>query len=201
LIINKLTSKPKEPQMRSSNYPVNPLILNRWSPRAFSNQPLTETDIKTLFDAARWAPSSYNSQPWRFVYATNGSSQWNSFLDLLVPFNQSWAKDAGMLVVVCSRTTFEFNGQPAATHSLDTGSAWQNLALQASSMGLAAHGMAGFDYEKAATLIKLPADHAVQMMIAVGSPGNKENLSPELQKIEVISDRKPLTEIVREGAF
>jgi nitroreductase len=201
LVVTQLTSKIKELHVRSSNYPVNSLILNRWSPRAFSHQPLTETEIKTLFDAARWAPSSYNSQPWRFVYATKNSAQWDSFLDLLVPFNQSWAKEASMLVVVCSRTTFEFNGKPAATHSFDTGSAWQNLALQAADMGIAAHGMAGFDYEKAAALIKLPADHEVQMMIAIGHPGKKEDLSPELQKTEVVSDRKALAEIMREGSF
>ena len=187
--------------MRLSNYPVNSLILNRWSPRAFSHQPLTEAEIKTLFDAARWAPSSYNSQPWRFIYATKNSAQWDSFLDLLVPFNQSWAKDAGMLVIVCSRTTFEFNGKPSPTHSFDAGSAWQNLALQASSMDLAAHGMAGFDYIKAAELIKLPVDHSIEMMIAIGHPGKKEDLSPELQKAEVVSDRKPLAEIMHEGSF
>lgn len=187
--------------MRSSAYPVNHLILNRWSPRAFSGVPLTSTEIKTLFEAARWAPSSYNSQPWRFIYAVNGSAHWDSFLNVLVPFNQSWAKHAAMLVVLCSRTTFEFNGKPSQTHSFDTGSAWENLALQAASMGLAVHGMSGFDYEKAAALVKLPAGHVVEMMFAVGHPGKKEDLPADLQKGETVSDRKPLEEIMKEGSF
>src|SRR5437667_7210743 len=114
---------------RKPTYEVNPLILNRWSPRSFSGEELTDKELFTLFEAARWAPSSYNNQPWRFIYAKKGSKDWRTFLSLLVDFNQSWAKNAAVLVVAASKVTFN-NGKPSRTHSFDTGAAWANFALQ-----------------------------------------------------------------------
>ncbi|MCF7800134.1 nitroreductase family protein [Candidatus Babeliales bacterium] len=187
--------------VRKSKYSVNPLILNRWSPRAMSGELLAKEELMTLFEAARWAPSSYNNQPWRFIFATRDSKDWDVLFNLLVDFNKSWTKTAAALVVAISRKNFEFNNKPARTHSFDTGSAWENLAIQATSMNLVAHGMEGLDYEKAKKDLNIPDDYAVEMMFAVGKPGKKEDLSPELQAKEVISDRKPLNEIIFQGKF
>ncbi len=186
---------------RKSVYPLEPLILHRWSPRALSGEEFDDTTLHTLFEAARWAPSSYNNQPWRFIYARKGSKYWQTFFGLLGEFNQDWTGKAAALVVVISKTTFDFNGKPSRTHSFDTGAAWQNLALQARSMGLVAHGMEGFDYEKARKELAVPKGYQVEAMIAIGKQGRKEDLPPALQEKEVPSQRRPLNEIMMEGRF
>ncbi|NDE82882.1 MAG: nitroreductase, partial [Chlamydiia bacterium] len=132
-----------------------------------SGESLTDEEINSLFEAARLAPSSYNAQPWRLIYVTNKDPEWADFLDLLVDFNKQWCKNASMLVIVASRKKFEHNEQPSKTHSYDAGAAWMSLALQATESNLVAHGIAGFDYQKAASLIRLPSDYEVEAMIAV----------------------------------
>lgn len=186
---------------RNPQYPVNSIFVNRWSPRAISPEMISHDELMSLFEAARWAPSSYNNQPWYFIYAKRGTSEWNIFFNLLVPFNQEWAKTAPFLVVILSRKNFEYNEQPSRTHSFDTGAAWENLALQASIMGLVAHGMEGFDYDKTREELSIPEDYAIEAMIAIGKHGNKENLSPELQKREKLSGRKKVEEFIFEGKF
>lgn len=183
---------------RTAYYPIEPLILNRWSPRAFSGEPLAIEELMPLFEAARWAPSSYNGQPWRFIYAINGSPQWEGFVGLLDEFNQRWAAKAGALIVLASKKSFDWDA-PAKTHSMDAGAAWQNLALQASASGLISHGMEGFDYDRARELLNISDDHHVEMMIAVGKRGSIDQLDDELKEMEVPSDRRPLSEIAIEG--
>ncbi len=134
---------------RKAQYQIEDLILNRWSPRAMSGESIKHEDFLRLIEAARWAPSSYNGQPWRFIYAYRDSLAWAKLFDLMVPFNQDWAKKAAALVVVVSATNFEFNGKTARTHSFDAGAAWENIALQGWAMGLVVHGMEGFDYDRA----------------------------------------------------
>jgi nitroreductase len=153
-----------------------------------------------LFEAARWAPSEYNLQPWHFVYAKRGTKSFEAFLDLLVDFNKMWADKAGALVVVVSRHTFD-DGQKSRTHAFDTGAAWQNLALQASMNGLVAHGMGGFDYDKAKKALNIPDDYQVQAMIAIGKPGKKEDLPTRMQEVEKPSTRKKVEEFAFEGTF
>lgn len=186
---------------RQSTYSINPLILHRWSPRAMSGESIADEELMALFEAARWAPSSYNSQPWRFIYAKRGTEHWDRFYQLLVEFNQQWTKHAAVLVVVLSKRTFEHNAKYSETHRFDTGAAWENLALEASSRGLIAHGMQGFDYEKARKELAVPDDYDIEAMIAVGKLGKKEDLPEEMQKMETPSDRKPLSEIIMEGRF
>ncbi len=166
-----------------------------------SGESLTNEELMPLFEAARWAPSSYNNQPWRFIYAKRETEHWNVLFGLLGEFNQSWAHTASALVVVVSKMTFDFNKEPSITHQFDTGSAWENLALEASARGLVAHGIQGFDYEKAHTELQIPEGYEVLAMIAIGKPGKKEDLDPSLQEREIPSDRKPLSEIVMEGTF
>ena len=125
---------------RKADRPVDPLFLERWSPRAFDGSEMPEEDLLTLFEAARWAPSAFNSQPWRFLYARRGDADWERFLGLLIPWNQSWAHSASALVYILSDTLpfTDKAGEPATshTHSYDSGAAWACLALQASRHGL-----------------------------------------------------------------
>lgn len=186
---------------RKSTYQINPLILNRWSPRSMTGEELDNEEIMSLFEAARWAPSSYNNQPWRFIYAKRNTEHWDRLFNLLAEGNRAWAKNSALLVVVISRKNFEYNEKPAITHQFDTGSAWENLALEAFSRGIVAHGMQGFDYDKARIDLEIPIDFEVMAMIAIGKKGSRDNLSPELQEKEKISDRKPLKDIVMEGIY
>ena len=190
---------------RTAAYDIDPLFLERWSPRAFDGRPLSETEIMTLFEAARWAPSSYNSQPWRFVYARRDTPAWTTFLDLLVPFNRSWAERAGLLIIAVSNSLMLPPGKdkpvPSHSHSYDAGAAWACLALQATRMGLQAHGMVGFDMERAFAELSLPQGYRVEAAIAVGRLGDKSVLPETLQARETPSDRQPLSAFAFEGSF
>lgn len=188
-------------QHRHPDYAINDLILTRWSPRAMTGQELEHDQLMSLFEAARWAPSSYNSQPWRFIYSTPSDTSWDTFVGFLDDWNSKWATQASALVVVVAKTTFDYNGKPSSTAEFDTGSAWENLALQAMSQGLVAHGMVGFDHDQAAKKLKLPKDHKVLAMIAIGQPGKKTKLPQDIQERETPSDRRPLDEIVMKGKF
>lgn len=187
---------------RVAEYDILPLLLHRWSPRSMTGAPLLDEELLPLFEAARWAPSSYNSQLWRFIVARRqNAEEFEKFLALLNPGNAVWAKDAGALVLVVSRTKFEKNDQPAPTHAFDAGAAWQNLALEASDRGLVAHGMQGFDYDRARAELGVPDEFAVLAMIAIGKRGPKEKLPGKLQELEEPNGRRPLREILFEGEF
>lgn len=173
-------------------------FISRWSPRAFSGKPLSEGEVRTLIEAARWSPSCFNSQPWRFIYALNGDEQWDRLFDLLMDMNQVWAQKAGALFAVVAKTTFD-DGNTAPTASFDTGSAWMGMALQAQSMGLASHAMWGFHHDQAPSVLGLPEDHAVQAMVAVGYPGEKSDLPEKYQEREVPSPRKSIDELLFHG--
>jgi nitroreductase len=186
---------------RQPEFPVEPLFPERWSPRAMSGAHVDASALMTLFEAARWSPSSNNAQPWRFVYAVRGTPAWTKFMDLLTPRNKLWCAHAGALIIIASRRDFEQNGKPNKTHSFDTGAAWMSLALQASLLGLVAHGMAGFDYGAAGALIRLPDGYAVEAMCAVGHPGPIENLPEEMRANEKPNGRKPVSAFAWEGRF
>ncbi len=165
-----------------------------------SGEKVSEIELMTLFEAARWAPSSYNIQPWRFIYAMRDTKEFETLFSVLIDFNKSWCINAGVLIVTISKKTDDKN-QPSVTHSFDTGSAWENLALQATSMGLVAHGMSGFDYKLAKEKLGVPDEYNVEMMMAIGKPGKLEDLPETLRPYEKISDRRPLKEIVFKGKF
>jgi nitroreductase len=196
-----MSKLPNAEQHRKADYPIEPLFLRRWSPRAMSGEPLTEHEIMSLFEAARWAPSTYNEQEWRFLYARRDTPQFPIFVDLLMEANQAWCKQAAVLCVVIARKTFTRNGKSNPVHVFDAGSAWENLALQAAAMGLVSHGMAGFDFEKARTVLKVPDHFAVCAMFAVGRHGNPDDLPPEIREREKISGRRPIQETICEGPF
>ena len=186
---------------RKADWPIEPIFLKRWSPRAMTGEPLRDDELMTLFEAARWAPSTYNEQEWRFLYARRDSAHWQTFFGLLAEANQVWCKQAAALVVVLSHKVFTRNGKPNPVHTFDSGSAFENLALQGGAMGLVVHGMAGFDRDRARSALRVPEDYDVEAMIALGRPGNPGDLPEELQKIEKPSGRKKVNEIAREGPF
>ncbi|ELZ12692.1 nitroreductase family protein [Halovivax asiaticus JCM 14624] len=166
-----------------------------------TGKPLDEDEFMPLFEAARWAPSSYNNQPWRFLYATREDDHWNAYLDFLSAENKTWAKRAAVLVVILSKTTVDYNGEPSRTHSFDTGAAWQNLALEGARRRLVVHGIGGFDYERAAATLSIPAVYTIEAMAAIGIRGPAKSLPADLQEREEPSDRKSLDDIVNQGAF
>ncbi len=186
---------------RTPGHPVERLFVDRWSPRSVVPEPIPEADLLTLFEAARWAPSSYNNQPWRILYARRGTAEWPLFYGLLTDSNKAWAKDAAVLLLFVSNTKFDHSGKPMPTHSFDCGAAWQNLALQAALRGYAAHGIGGFDVEKAPAALGVPDDFHVEAMAALGRQGPREALSPELREKEQPNGRRPLAGTVAEGKF
>jgi nitroreductase len=191
----------KGSEKRKADHEVDKLFLDRWSPRAMTGEAVSQEDLLSLFEAARWAPSSYNNQPWRMLYAHRESEHWPLFFNLLVEFNQDWAKKAGALVLFISKTHFDFNGEPSVTHSFDTGAAWENLALQGWLKGLVVHGMQGFDYERARTALKIPEGFQVEAMVAIGKPADPATLADDLRAKEVPGDRRKLEQTICEGPF
>lgn len=186
---------------RKPKYDIHAIFVNRWSPRAMSGEPVQEDEFMALFEAARWAPSSYNGQLWRFIYAKKGTKDWEVLFDLLVEGNKAWAKNAAVLVCVISRKNFEFNEKPSVTHVFDAGAAWENLALEGARRGLVIHGMEGFDYGKAKKMLEVPENYDVCAMFAIGKRGKKEDLPEQTRKMEFPNDRRPIEEILFEGKF
>ena len=190
---------------RQPDHPVDPLFLSRWSPRAFDGSEMPEEDLLTLFEAARWAPSAFNSQPWRFLYARRGDAEWERFLGLLIPWNQSWAHSASVLIYILSdRLPFtDKAGEPAAshTHSFDAGAAWACLALQASRIGYQAHGMSGVDFERARAELGVPERYRIEAAAVVGRTGDPATLPDKLRARETPSGRKAVSELAFRGGW
>lgn len=188
---------------RSTIRPVAPQFLDRWSPRAFDGSAIDDETLLTLIDAARWAPSAFNYQPWRFVYARRGDQHWETLLGLLLPFNAAWAGQASALVFVLSDKVSIAPGsteqKPATTASFDTGAAWAQLALQAHLLGLHSHAMAGFDHARAPEVLGAGDRYKVEAAIAIGRLGDKASLPEALQAREAPSPRKPLEELAFAG--
>ncbi len=186
---------------RTPEYKVDQVFTNRWSSRVFSKEPVLTEELMCLFEAARWAPSSYNSQPWKFVWARNGSNEFTKMFNCLVPFNQDWVKQAPLLVTIISKDTFDHNNEFSRTHSFDTGAAWANFALQASLNGMVAHGMSGFDYDKIKKELSIPNGYTVEAMVAVGKQGKQKDLPSKMKSMEKPSGRKPVSDFVFESTF
>jgi nitroreductase len=191
----------KGSEIRKADYPIEPLLLDRWSPRAMSGEEIAEQELMRLFEAARWAPSSFNAQQWRALYARRDTEHWQTFFDLLVGGNKVWAKNAAVLIVFISRKFFDYKNEPSVTHSYDTGAAWENFALQGFHQGLVVHGIEGFDYERARKELQIPDEFQVEAMAAVGKPGRKDSLPEKLQARESPNDRRKISQSIFEGPF
>jgi nitroreductase len=185
---------------RTPNYPILPQFTERWSPRAFADKPVTEEQILTVLEAARWAPSASNLQPWRFFYGVKGEPEFDTLLSLLIPFNEGWAKNAGALIFITSVKTFDGERQNA-TNSFDAGSAFMSLSLQAHALGLVAHGMAGIEYDKAPVVLGLPENLKLEAAVAIGYQGDVSTLADFLRPREVPSQRQALSDMAFKGKF
>ena len=190
----------KGSQSRRAAHAIDTIFTDRWSPRAMSGAPISHDEMMLLFEAARWAPSSGNYQPWRMLYALRDTAYWPLFLGLLVESNRLWAQHGGALVLFLSKKTFD-DGRASVTHAFDTGAAWENFALQASERKLVVHGMQGFDYDRARSELKVPADFQVNAMAVVGQPGDAQLLPESVRARERPNDRRPVSQSVREGPF
>ncbi len=178
---------------RQADHEIAELFLNRWSPRAYADKPVADEVLNRLFEAARWAPSSGNNQPWRFIVAKT-QADLEKFHPILMEGNLVWAKNAPVLVAVTSDNT-------KGSHEFDAGTAWGFLSLQAAKEGLITHPMSGIYKDVAKEVLDIPENFDVHLVIAIGYQGEKESLSPELQARETPSGRRPLEEIVFEGSF
>jgi nitroreductase len=185
----------KPPNARTPDWDIDSMFVDRWSPRGFRSDPLTEREIQTLFEAARWAPSCFNEQPWLFVYAT-APEQRQKLVACLMPKNQLWAGRAPLLMFVLARRKFQKTGQENRHAPFDAGAAWMALALQARKLGLYAHAMAGFSLDKAYDTLGLSRDDFLVMAaIAVGRLGDAAALPDDLRAMEAPNSRKPHAEV------
>jgi len=186
-------------QYRQAEYDVDPVYLRRWSPRSFSEREVPLDTLMSLFEAARWAPSANNEQPWRFIVARTEEER-KLFYSFIHESNRVWCENAPALVAVASVGTSS-RGTPNRTHAFDAGAAWGLLALEAVRKGLITHAMGGFDREKARLALGVPDDVELHAIVAIGYRGPKETLPPHLQEREKPSSRKSIRETVFFGLY
>ena len=187
-------------ERRSNDFAIQALILNRWSPRSFLEKSVPEEEILAVLDSARWAPSCFNEQPWRFI-VTREEEALHKMQSCLAEQNQQWANRAPVLIAVISKPEFSHNGKKNRWNHFDTGAAWACLALEAKVRGLITHAMGGFFEDKVRVQFKIPADWGIHAIVALGYQGPSNQLSREIQEREIPSTRKPLHELWREGHF
>ncbi|MBD2570110.1 nitroreductase family protein [Anabaena lutea] len=189
-------------KLAPTQYPVHELIRSRWSPRAYSNQPVEQDKLRSILEAARWAPSSYNHQPWRFIVATKDDpTEYNRLLSVLVEFNQGWAKNAPVLILAVAKLHFD-DGKVNRHAFHDVGLALENLAIQATALGLSVHQIAGFDVDKARKEYQIPDEYDPATALTVGYPGDPQILTDGLRERELaLRVRKPLQEFVFSGEW
>ncbi|WP_439486894.1 nitroreductase family protein [Blastomonas fulva] len=188
---------------RQASAGVVPLFVARWSPRSFDQTVVPQDDLDMIFEAAGLAPSAFNYQPWRFLYAVRGDENWDRFVSLLIPFNARWATDAGALIYIVSDTLSRSGDKARAnySHSFDAGAAWALMALQATHIGYHAHGMTGIDMEKAQTELAIPQGYRLEAAVAIGRRASPDRLPEDLRMKETASDRKPIAETAFRGNF
>ena len=176
---------------------LNQYFIERWSPRSFLPDPIPDDELEAIFEAARWAPSCFNAQPWRFAYATQGAAKEN-LLSALVESNRSWAKRAPVIAYAFSYNQFDHNGKHNRWAEFDAGAAWMSLALQANQLGFHTHAMGGFDVEKAYEVCDMDASrHTALCGIVIGKMGPADQLDEETREREIPSGRDPLERIIK----
>lgn len=185
---------------RKAAYAIDEAYINRWSPRAFSTKEVEEEKLNAIFEAARWAPSAANWQPWNYIVARKEEDR-ATFLSFINENNVEWCKRAPVLVLAISKKTRNEEGDPNPWHAFDAGTAWGYLSLEAYRQGLITHGMGGFDKDKARELLEIPAEYDINAVVAVGYHDPTTLLSDRNQQREVPSDRKPIESFVFEGKF
>jgi nitroreductase len=186
----------------SNEYPILETLRQRWSPRAFSEQPVEKEKLQRIFEAARWAPSSMNEQPWRFIVGHKGDKSWQRIYETLVEWNQKWAGKAPVLIMNLGKTTFTYKGRPNATYHYDTGQAVSMMSTEAQNQGLYTHQMGGFSKEEAVRLLNIPEDFEPISVTALGYYGEADALPEDMYKSEVSPrKRNPIDSMVFSGSF
>ena len=186
-----------------AEHPISPILSERWSPYGFGEDPVSDAELRSLFEAARWAASSYNEQPWRFLVARRAdAAAFEKALACLVPANQAWAQHAQALVLCCVSTQFARNGKDNRAAEHDLGLATGNLMAEATARDLSVHAMIGLDPDKARELFAVPEGHHVLTALAIGRPGRPAGLDESvLARDEKERSRKPLGETVFGESF
>lgn len=181
-----------------TQHEIHDLIAERWSPRAFADKPVEHDKLRQILEAARWAASCFNEQPWRFIIATKDDTEtYQKLLSCLVESNRLWAKSAPVLMLTIAKTFFERNHKPNRHGAHDVGLAMGNLSIQATDLGLHVHQMAGFDSEQARTMFTIPEDYDPIAAVAIGYFGDHNDLPEPLQERELAPrERKTLSEFV-----
>lgn len=185
---------------RQTNHKIDPIYLERWSPRSFANEPVEQVKLDRIFEAARWAPSAANWQPWHYIVAQTDEDR-KRFLSFIYEGNTVWCMHAPVLVAILSKKIRNEAKDVNVTHAFDTGASWGFLALEAARQGLITHAMGGFDKDKAAIELNIPEEYSIQAIFAVGYQGEKAQLPEAYQARELASDRKPLEEMITYGRF
>lgn len=188
---------------RAADHPVDPIFVDRWSPRSFTGEPVPESILKSALEAARWAPSALNAQPWRFLVTRPGDAWWETYLGFLMPRNRLWAAQSSALILILSSRLIERRGETVenGSHSFDAGAAWANFAHQALLLGWHTHGIGGFDRTAARERLAIPQDFAIEAIIALGRRGDLDGLDPEFHAAETPNGRRPLGETVFSGSL
>ncbi|MVA80803.1 nitroreductase [Agrobacterium vitis] len=190
---------------RTADHPIEDFFVNRWSPRAFTEETISEQDLLGVLEAARWAPSGLNAQPWRFIYSFRGESQFDEVITALWEGNRVWAQHAAALIVITTKTTLIPPGSDAEVpnpgHSFDAGTAWGYLALQAHLKGWSTHAMGGIDPVKTAEAVNMPEGYAMQVVIAIGRRASADQLPEALRGRETPSPRRPVDASAFHGTF
>ena len=183
-------------QTRKNQYDVSPFFIERWSPRAFSDQAVADDDLLAILEAGHWAPSCFNEQPWSFIVAKTADAR-QKFVGFLTDSNKIWASKAPILLALVSKNTFSLNGKPNRWHSFDCGTAWGYMTMEAKRRGYITHAMGGFKQKEASAVLNLSEEYRVEAVIAIGKHGDIHTLPDELQQTEFPSLRKPLEEVIR----
>ncbi len=188
---------------RRPDHAIDPLFVERRSPRLFTGEAVPEAELMRMFEAARWAPSSYNSQPWRFLYALRDDANWETFYGLILPGNQKWVAGTGALVFLVSNQRMKVGDEfkPSASHSLDAGAASLAFQLQANRQGWHVHGMGGFDRARAPGVLNLPEHHTIEAAYGVGRAVAPADMDDEQRAKEAHNGRRPITDFVFAGGF
>jgi nitroreductase len=182
---------PSLAKVAATDHDIDLLLRSRWSPRAFDDRPVTRAETLRLLEAARWAPSCANEQPWRFIVASRGdAAAFERILACLVESNRRWADRASLLIVLVAKLTFDRNGAPNKYAQHDVGMALANLLLQATAMGIASHPMAGFDADATRVACQIPAGFDPVSVTALGYPGHPDTLADPYREREIASRQR-----------
>jgi nitroreductase len=191
------------PNPRKADATVDPLFISRWSTRAYTGEEIPESVLLSVLEAARWAASARNAQPWRFVIARRNGETFDRLVPTMSSVNQKWAPKVSALIALLSAKAYPAGDgtEPNPYHTFDAGAAWANLSLQANMLGWRTRAIGAFDRGRAAVVMKVPDSHAIEILVAIGRAGSPDALPEDLRKLNAPNTRTPLRDLISEEAF